>query len=172
MKMKLNKIMLAVLASAFISGSALASTETDDMTVTATVAKACTLTVGALNFGAWDPRTDAVKDGTATVTSKCTADIPYTIHADAGLGTGATFALRSMQGVTEGNDDEPVYSLYTNSGHTQVWGDTTDSSVEIAGTTNGDDQVATIYGRIAADQSGMRADAAGYSDTVGITLTY
>ncbi len=168
--MKLNKIMLAVLASVLVSSSALAATATGDMTVTTTVSNNCTLTVNAMSFGAWDPRDDAVKDATATVVSKCTADIPYDIHADVGAGTDATLAARSMQG-TGDNLDEPVYSLYTNSGHTTVWGDgVTDGSGEISGITTGDDQTATIYGRIAINQSGMAADS--YSDTVGVTLTY
>ena len=62
------------------------------------------------------------------------------------------------------------YALYTDSGHTTLWGDGAGgTTATIDGTGNGISQSSTIYGRVPAGQT---VPAGGYADTVNVTVTY
>src|SRR5262249_25674770 len=86
------------------------------------------------------------------------------IGLDAGLGTGATVAVRKMS-----NGANTInYSLYSDSGRTTVWGNTIGTNT-VAATGNGASQSYTVYGRVPAQTTPA---AAAYTYTITVTVTY
>jgi spore coat protein U domain-containing protein, fimbrial subunit CupE1/2/3/6 len=140
--------------------AALASTFTSQSTLAAT----CTVTSApALNFGNQQiPATDV--DATSTIQVRCTKATPYNIGLDAGTGSDAAVAARKM---TSGGA-AVIYSLYSDSVHTAVWGDTIGTDT-VAATGAGSTRSHTVYGHLPAQST----HAAGtYTDTITVTVTY
>ena len=94
-----------------------AATATTTIAVTATVLSYCTVSAVGLAFGNYQ---SVVVNATTTVTATCTNGTPYNVGLDAGGGTGATVTARKM--TYSGNT--LTYSLYQDSGHATVWGNT------------------------------------------------
>ena len=61
-----------------------------------------------------------------------------------------------------------TYSLYSDSGHTTVWGNTVGTNT-VSATGNGAAQSYTVYGRVPSQSTPA---AATYTDTVTVTVTY
>ncbi len=61
------------------------------------------------------------------------------------------------------------YQLYTNSGHSTVWGDGTSGTSTSGGTGAGSNQNYTVYGLVSA-QTTPAPNL--YSDTVTVTVSY
>ena len=146
------KKLLAITAAAAIiamAGSAMAATAT--LSVSATVANACSVTGGTLSFGALNTLTSPLVNGTsAGVTVTCTKSDPYTVVVDKGANfVGAQANLKNA-----GNSDVIPYSLTV--------------PAVTAGT--GAAQPIAITGIIAAG-SYTTASAGTYNDTVTITVT-
>jgi spore coat protein U-like protein len=141
-----------------------AATSTATFTVQVTIVATCTINSAAtLNFGSQGVFTANV-DQTSTVQVQCTNTTPYNVGLDAGLGTGATVAVRKM---TSGGATVN-YTLYSDSGRTTVWG-TTIGTNTVAATGNGAAQSYTVYGRIPAQTTPAPGT---YTDTVTVTVTY
>jgi spore coat protein U-like protein len=141
-----------------------ATTTTSTFTVQATIISSCTInSASTLNFGSIGVLTAAVNQ-TSTVQVQCTNTTPYNIGLDAGTGTGATVAVRKM---TNGANIVN-YSLYSDSGHTVVWGNTVGTNT-VAATGNGAAQSYTIYGQVPAQTTPAPAT---YTDTITVTVTY
>jgi spore coat protein U-like protein len=102
--------------------------------------------------------------GTSTIQVTCTNTTPYTIGLDAGTGSGATVAVRKM---TSGGATVN-YSLYTDSAHSNVWGNTIGTDT-VAGTGNGSAQSFTVYGQIPSQTTPAPGN---YADTITVTVTY
>jgi spore coat protein U domain-containing protein, fimbrial subunit CupE1/2/3/6 len=129
-----------------------------------TLAATCTVTSApALNFGIQQiPATDV--DASSAIQVRCTKTTPYDIALDAGTGSGAAVAARMM---TSGGA-AVSYSLYSDSAHTMVWGDTIGMDT-VAATGAGSTRVHTVYGRMPAQST--RA-AGSYTDMITVTVTY
>ncbi|MEJ0043414.1 MAG: spore coat U domain-containing protein [Rhizomicrobium sp.] len=144
-----------------------AATATTTFAVTATVLSGCAVVATDLIFGNYSSIAAAPTDTTSTVTATCTAGVAYTIAADAGTGVGATVAARSMTGIVTGGTLN--YLMYSNAGHTTLWGDGTLTTATVGGTAALVPQNYTIYGRAPA----LQHPAAGlYADLVTVTLTF
>lgn len=148
-----------------------AGTATSNLSVTATVSANCTITTSAVAFGAYDPIvTNATTelDGTGTVTVTCTNGSAVAITLDQGAnpagGSSDAAPLRQMK---DSGTDLLAYSLYQDSGHTTVWGNTVGTSAPDTG--NGAAQSLTVYGAVGA---GQNVPAANYTDTVVATVTF
>ena len=152
-------LLLAGFASA-----ANAATDTDTMTVSATVVASCNVAANDLAFGNYDPVSGSPLSVATTVDVACTNGTAYVVSMDAGLGTGGTVAARKMTLAS----DTLIYSLYRDAGHTNVWGET-DGVDTVAGTGNGSAQTLNVYGLVPASQT---TPAGAYSDTVTVTVTY
>jgi len=142
----------------------LASTATASFTVTITIVATCTInSTATLNFGNQGILSTNV-DQTSTIQVTCTNTTPYNIGLDAGTGTGATVTTRKMtsSGVTIN------YTLYSDSGHTTVWGNTIGTNT-VSATGNGNAQNYTVYGRVPSQTTPAPGS---YSDTVTVTVTY
>jgi spore coat protein U-like protein len=158
-----NRVLVALLFLPTPVAFAL-NTTTTTFAVTATVVASCTLVGGVpLAFGTYTP--GVTNNATTTFTATCTTGTPYTLSTSVGNGVGATFASRYM---TSGSN-LLLYSLYTDSGHTLVWGDGTGGSNTVASTGTGVVQTFTVYGRIPSSAS---ATVGTYADTITVTASY
>jgi spore coat protein U-like protein len=152
---------LALFACLSNTPAAYAATTTTTFNVTANVTATCSVSAGALAFGAYAG--DAVP-GTSTVTATCTSTTPYHVRLDKGL-YGSSVTTRAMH---DGSSNPLLYGLYRDSGHTLNWGET-DSTDTSDGTGSGTGQAITVYGLIPANQNPPVGD---YSDTITVTLSY
>lgn len=142
-----------------------AATSTANLTVSATVLGICTASAALLDFGNYSPADASPLDQSTSVSVTCSNGVTYTVSLNAGSGTGATVAARTM---TSGANSL-AYGLYTTAGRTTTLGDGTLSTATLSGTGNGAAQPITVYGRIPIAQY---APPGSYSDTVTVTLTY
>jgi spore coat protein U-like protein len=119
------------------------------------IGQTCTLTMSSLSFGTY---TGPLLNGTATGKVNCAGawDIPF----DAGTGAGATETIRKMTGTGGATLN---YQLFTDSAHTNNWGNTTGNELTGTGNTN-----VTVYGQIPAAQY---ATPGTYTDTIDSATT-
>jgi spore coat protein U-like protein len=129
---------------------------------TATVLAGCLVSATDLNFGNYSGQ---LITAPSTVTVSCTNSTTYNIGLNAGTGGTATVTTREM---TSPALATLHYGMFRDSGHTLNWGNTPGTDT-VAGTGNGIAQPRTIYGQMAAGQSG---NPAIYSDTIIVTVTY
>jgi spore coat protein U domain-containing protein, fimbrial subunit CupE1/2/3/6 len=146
------------------AGAALAASTSTTFTSQITLAATCVInSASTLNFGNQGILSTNV-DQTSTIQVSCTNTTPYTIGLDAGTGTGATVATRKMtSGAATVN-----YSLYTDSAHTTVWGNTIGTDA-VAATGNGTSQAYTVFGRVPPQTTPAPGT---YTDTITVTVTY
>jgi spore coat protein U-like protein len=147
--------------TASISGTGI-TTATAQFSVTATIVKDCTVSATNLAFGNF---TGAVNNSTSTVSVNCTSGTAYTVGLNAGLATGATVTNRSMTGP---GSALLHYGLFSNSGHTTNWGNTSATNW-VSGTSSGAVQPLTVYGQIPAAQY---VTPGSYTDTITVSVTY
>jgi len=138
------------------------TTATATFTVTAVVAKDCTVSATNLAFGNY---AGALINSTSTISVTCTSTTAYNVGLNAGLATGATVTNRSMTGP---GSALLSYKLFSNSGHTTNWGNTVGTDT-VAGTGNGVIQPLTVYGQVPA---GQFVTPGSYTDTITATVTY
>jgi spore coat protein U-like protein len=160
---------LAILGLAFLAPTAaLAATATSNMAVSATVSDNCTISAGALAFGAYDTVSGTAVDGTANVTVACTLDSVSTITlgqgANADAGSTDAVPLRRM---TDGTDFL-TYGLFQEAGHVTLWGNTDITGQEYTALSS-DPTDLIVYGTIDGAQS---VPAGAYTDTVVATITF
>ena len=157
---------LAGAAAVATSVPARAGSVNSNNSVTATVNAQCTVTTGAVAVGTYDTLGSTNNDATGTLNVTCTNGTAWTAAANAGTGTGATFASRKMSS----GSSLLNYQLYTDSGRTTLWGDGSSSTATVGATGTGSAQATTIYGRLPSGQTG--APAGSYADTVAVTITF
>nr|WP_300309189.1 spore coat U domain-containing protein [Halomonas sp.] len=147
------------------AGYSAAQTATTQFNVQITIDAECQINSAAdLDFGNTGVIDTAI-EASSDIAVQCTNGTTYDIGLNEGQGTGASVATRLMTGP----DSETVsYSLYTDAGHTDVWGDTIGTDT-VSGTGTGAEQVYTVFGQV----PGQDAPAPGtYTDVVTVTVTY
>jgi spore coat protein U-like protein len=145
---------------------ALAQTATASLTVSATVAKNCSIATTAVAFGNYDPvvsNATSPLDGTGTVVVTCTKGAGTRI--DLGLGANASGTTRRMSGGT----DFLTYELYQNSSRSTVWGSGVAAGETIVTAPSKAARTFTVYGRVPAGQD---VAAGSYNDTVIATINF
>ena len=167
-KLKLAIVSAIMACSAGLSASSYAVTTTATMTVSSSVATACTMTTGDLTFGTYDP-TGADVDSTATITSTCTLGGGAVITLSQGVNpdTGSTDGVPLRQMADGAN--RLKYHLYGDTDRAGVFGNTTGTGQAVAGT--GVAATTTVYGRIVQTENPTTPPGT-YSDSVLVTLTY
>lgn len=160
-----NKTLTAIaLALAVTPFGAANADETASFEVRLVIEGACTISATTLNFGTNSGSIVAAIDNESALTVNCTNGTAYAVAMNNGVGTGASAAARKM---TNAGDSSTVdYSLYTDTGRSTVWSDTSTAS----GTGNGADQNIPVYGRVAAGQTAV--SVGDYVDTVVATITF
>lgn len=160
---KKTRFALAGFALMASTSSVMSATATGNMSVTLTIAGACTVdSVGAINFGSV-PNLTSIVTQSAAIAITCTNTTPYTIELGVGAGAGATTATRKM--TSGGNTID--YSLYKDAGYAGVWGTGATDDVDSTGT--GAQQSFTVYGRVPVQ---ALPNPGTYTDTVTVTVTY
>jgi spore coat protein U-like protein len=124
-------------------------------------AAGCGISASNLNFGNY---TGTVNNATTTLQVGCTSGTSYHVGLDAGTASGATVTTRKMQNGTA----TLAYALYSNSGRTTNWGNTSATNWW-AGTGTGAAQTLTVYGQVAA---GQYVTPGSYTDTITATISY
>jgi spore coat protein U-like protein len=169
-------VLAASLAALGGESKADAATATSNMTVSATVSASCTISAGALAFGAYDPvSTNRVtpRDASATLAVACTAGSPAYIT----LGQGTTAASGStnaapLRQMNDGGSNVLAYDLFSDTTRLVVWGNTGSTTVAGTGlgiTPDGTSQNIPVFGRIPA---GQNVPAGTYGDTVVATVQF
>jgi spore coat protein U-like protein len=164
-----TRVRTAILVGCCAAGFATpasAGTQGTTIGVSATVTANCAVSAAPVGFGSVDTLSASPVDASGSVSVTCTNGTGWTAAADVGGGSGASFATRRM--TYSGNTLN--YTLYRDSGRTQVWGDGTGSTYTVGNTGSGAAQSFTVYGRVPGGQSS--APAGGYNDTVNVTITY
>ena len=150
--------LLAVAAS--ITMPASAGTDTDQLTITATVLSGCALSGGSLTFGQYVSGQTADLDAVGQINyTYYVGDLKFELDG----GTAASVTNRQMAAGAA----RLRYQLYRNATRTAVWGAGTDAhAVLLLIPQNGR---VDVYGRILGGQG---VAAGTYTDTVNITLTF
>ncbi len=136
------------------------------LAVNATVINDCIVTATPINFGGSVGVLSSALSATGTITAKCTNSDSYTIALNKGTTTGASLSDRQMAG---SGTAVVHYQLYTNSGHSTIWGDGTSGTSTSGGTGTGSNQNYTVYGLV-SPQTTPAPNL--YSDTVTVTVSY
>jgi spore coat protein U-like protein len=152
-----------------LAGTAQAVTKTDNMTVSASVAKNCVIDAPDLNLGSFDGTNDLAVSSVISV--RCTSGTGFTV--DLSTGASGSYAARTMSNGTGGT---LVYNLFTDANHTAVWGDgvtggTDDGGGTGAGMALANAQSLTVYGQLLASDN-QEAEAGSYTDTITATIEY
>ena len=170
MRRQVSRLLPIVVALAALAGQpAHAGTATGSFSVSATVISACTVSGSALSFGTTvNPLSTAVPlYAQSQLSVQCTNTTPYAVALNAGTNAGgaSNFSARAMK-----NGSNSIgYQLYSDTGHSTVWGDGTNSSSTVSGTGSGSTQTLNIYGSV---PSLAGAVPGSYTDTVTVTVSY
>lgn len=164
-----------IMAFAAVSGTAIAGTDTNTLSVTATVSASCTIdSTTAVAFGTYDPVTTnastALTTSSGAISTTCTNGSAATITLGQGdnadTGSTDTAPLRRMIGGVNGQFLS--YSLCQDSITCATpWGNDAGSGEAIVG--SGTSDPVTVYGTVPAAQN-VGADS--YSDSVVVTVTF
>jgi spore coat protein U-like protein len=158
---------LSALAALMALGAnpAVSQTQTSQFSVQMTITADCQITsAGSLSFGSAGVIATN-RDGTSAIVVQCTNGTAYNVGLNEGTGTGATVATRKMTGPGAATVN---YTLYSDSAHSSVWGNTVGTDTKSANGT-GAAQSYTVYGRVLPQTTPAPGS---YSDTVTVTLTY
>ena len=149
---------LAIATSWPASLSAATATATATIAISASVLPVCTVSGGAIAFGAYAPSTAIAREGAVTLT--CSEGVSYAVALDEGVqGDGTTRRMARGDGATL------AYDLYRDAGHHQRWGS---GGSAATGTGSGGTQTLPVYAAIAPSA----ALAGNYTDSVTILVTY
>jgi spore coat protein U-like protein len=165
--MKRTVLSLIALTALVVAAPAFATSQTANLSVTASVSANCTITTSPVAFGPYDPvSANAATNLTAqgAVNVACTKGTPATID----LGNGGNFSGGTRR--MGSGSDFLNYSLWRDAALTQPWG----SGIAGGGTQayNAATKAVTavtVYGMVPAAQD---VTVGNYSDTVVATINY
>ncbi len=163
--MRISALLAASITTFGFASVAVAATETDNLEVTATVAQSCSIEGDTLAFGTYTMLDTTDTDATATITVVCNSGAAAKITLGAGSNEDGSTPAAPLRRMKDAGTNLLSYQLYTESGRTDIWGDTVGSSVDY----DANSQAMTVFGRIAAAQD---VPAGDYTDTVVATITF
>jgi spore coat protein U-like protein len=173
MRRRLSKSLEAVLGALLIAaGAAFAGTNTANLSVNATVVNDCSIAATTnLQFNSYDPLSGSptIEQAPAVFSVSCTqGDSSQWIGLNTGQNAGhASGTTRAMAGPSS---NYLSYEIYSNAGHTTVWGNTQAAGVAVpASSSNTQVQTFNAYGSIPAQQNVV---AGSFSDTVLATVNF
>jgi spore coat protein U-like protein len=158
-------VSVTIAANPTLSGQS--GSNSASLTVSASVTQNCTITTSPVNFGAYDPvsaNATAPLDGLGNVVVTCTKGAA----AKVGLSVGSN-AQGTTRRMGQGTAAYLAYELYKDTTRQTVWGDTTDTALDIVAAPSRLPRTFTVYGRVAAAQD---ATVGAYTDTVLATVNF
>ena len=158
-------VAIGVLALGLGSTSIFAATATTTFQVTADVQAACTISVGAMNFGNYTGTGTGEFGINGNMTVTCSNGVSYNIGLNAGLGPGATVTSRAMTGPGSAVLN---YGLFQDSSFTTNWGNTPGVDT-VSRTGQGGPQFIVVFGGIPL---GQFVAPGAYADTITATVTF
>ncbi len=165
MSKNIAKLFAACAAASLMVSAAHAASTTNTFQSRITIEADCEITSPTtLDFGNSGLLNSNI-DQTSSFIVKCTQGTDYEIALDAGTTSGGTTTTRKM---TDGNGNTVDYEMYSDSGRSSNWGNTSGSDT-VASTGTGTDQSFTVYGRVPPQATPPAGD---YTDTVTITVSY
>jgi spore coat protein U-like protein len=176
---KYLRVLVVVGAFAFNAGPASAGSQSSSVSVTASIAQACTTLTpssSTITFPAYDAFGNSSTPDDATVaqfTTQCTKGASgVNFSVSGGLNCTHASGLRSMK---TASNTFLNYNLYQDTGHSTLWPFNTTTCAALAGPTltiNGstDTQTLSIYGRIPAGQDPTVGN--NYTDTVTVAVNF
>jgi spore coat protein U-like protein len=140
---------------------------TSNVTVTANVTRACTISDATLGFGTYDPSNTSDTVAQGTLGFRCSSGVSMTI--DLGTGSNSVAAGSGLRGMANAGNVLP-YQIYSDSARTTVWGTgmPTGTSVSKSGTGGADTVI--MYGKIPLGKTTVIDGA--YQDIVVATLNF
>lgn len=146
----------------------------------ALAAGACTVSSTGLAFGRYQPVTMAGKLTSDAITSDATVSVvctaiavggSYTVSLGAGsYGPGDRISVRYLNNSVNGGDPM-AYNVYTGASYVTVWGNGSIGSLITGSIPTGDsNQSHTVYGKVPASQTTLKAGS--YGDSMTMTITY
>ncbi|HEJ2440911.1 TPA: spore coat protein U domain-containing protein [Burkholderia multivorans] len=133
-------------------------------TVSANVVNNCNITATNVSFGTASVLSKALA-ATGSITAQCTNGDAWKIALNG--GSSGNVAARQMQ--RSGGGGVINYGLYTDAGHSTLWGDGTAGSSTATGVGTGTSQVVTVYGSVPAQTTPAPGN---YSDTITATISF
>lgn len=137
-------------------------------------AQSCSASATTVAFGTYDPFAGSPRDSTGSVSVNCAAhatalNLSYSVSLSAG-GSGNVAARTLNSGASLIG-----YQLYTDALRMTPWGDATGGTSKVFGLLLLNvvlpvSATHTVYGRIAAGQTGVQAGS--YADTITVTVSY
>jgi spore coat protein U-like protein len=128
--------------------------------VTSSVPGTCSVTVAAMDFGAYHGKQI---DQTGSIIVTCTKGAPYQI----GLDNGPNYSAPNRRLKHHTTADYLIYELYRDVARTARWGNDDASNVQMNG--DGKAQHINVYGRMPAGQTGPLGS---YSNTTTVTVNF
>ena len=169
---------LVGLGVTIMAGKAHAGSAQQNLAVSASVSANCTISTGALAFGAYDPvvaNAATALNGTGSVTIACTKGSAPNITLD--LGANAVASQRNMKNT--GNTDLLAYQLYQPPNTTpntactfpaaQIWGTT---GAQVFTPTSPTSKAARQYNVCGTVSAGQDVSVGTYQDTVVATVNF
>lgn len=123
----------------------------------------CSINVGNLNFGVYNPVTSGDNISSTTVNVTCLPNILYSVYLT--TGNSNNFTDRQMLGGYKGTD-VLHYNLYTNTSRTTIWGDGTNGTSYLGGLII---NISTIFGKVPQLQN---VSAGSYIDNITVQINY
>ena len=174
----MKKATLATLALLVVASStALAGSATSNVGISSNIANVCTISTGAVAFGAYDPivtNASTPLDASGTVTITCTKGSSTTLGL--GLGTNPSASVRRMK---DSGSNMMTYELYQppdstpgtacSFGSPSVWGNSGVGLFTPAAAPSKSARTYNICGQVAAGQD---LPFGNYSDTVIATVNF
>lgn len=152
-----------------LAGAAQAATKNTQFTVSATVASNCLISAADLNLGTFDGTND-LNTAVSNITVRCTTGLPFLVGLSQGLH--GNFTNRRLK-ILGPDLDTLVYNLYTDSGRTIVWNETTNRTGGVgAGMSSGSAVTVPVYGKLLVSENDGLGKAGVYNDTITATITY
>lgn len=167
---KLSSLVAFCVIGSLQIAPAFAGSDSDSLDVSASVSAVCTISAAPMSFGAYDPIV-------ANASSALTAQSDITVQCTD--GAAASIVLGLGQNSDAGTDDDPKrrmsdggtellsYGLFSDAGHSVIWGNSSNSDVEHTGT--GAAAQLSVFGSI---PGGQNVKAGSYSDTVLATINF
>lgn len=130
----------------------------------------CTVTATGVSFGSYDPLSQVDNGSTGTIRVVCTLILALggSFTIDLSTGASGSYTQRSLKK----GASTLAYNLFSDSAHSQIWGNGTGGSTQVSQSFTSlliVDRTLTVYGRIPA---GQNVAAGAYADTIIVTVTY
>ena len=162
-----------LVGSAGITVPAYALTSAENMNVSTSIGMNCTITTTDISFDEYKPTTDHASTdltGNGAVSTTCTVGSTGKVIIGQGQhpGSGSSDAVPVRRMALSDDSSYLTYQVYSDDGLSTAW--TNEVASGVGYTASGSAQNMTVYGKVAAGQTG--ATQGTYADVLVVTVNY